>query len=176
MLDHERFVGYTVKKITVVRDYEHAFAVVYKKAFQPCQRFDVKVVGGLVQQKYVGLARELAAERKAGALTAAECAKRLTRCGGVKAHFFKYGRATSAKFKSALTYKTVVERAVFAAERLKSCGGVFSRHFGFQRREAFFEGDEVVKSSVHDLQRALAVVIRYRHRAVLTQYADAFVL
>ena len=45
--------GDVVHEFTVVADHDDRFAVIYQEIFQPLDRFDVQMVGRLVEQEYV---------------------------------------------------------------------------------------------------------------------------
>ncbi len=47
-----------IKEVTVVAHNENSILEVGEIIFEPCHSFEVKVVGGLVEQKVVGVAEE----------------------------------------------------------------------------------------------------------------------
>ena len=87
VLDDERFIGDAVEKIAVMGNDHDAFFVGNQETFQPRQRFDIQVVGRLVQHQNVRLAGELNGKRQTGFLPAAERPDILVHQRLVKAEF-----------------------------------------------------------------------------------------
>ena len=59
MLDGKGLIRHAVEKISVVRDHKHALFVLYEVVFKPAERFDIEMVGRLVEHKDIRLAAEL---------------------------------------------------------------------------------------------------------------------
>jgi hypothetical protein len=68
----------------VVRDEDHRGVERLEVALQPLERGDVQVVGWLVEEQQVGIARERAGQRRASQLSTGERVQRRSRCSSRK--------------------------------------------------------------------------------------------
>ena len=80
-VEFENPSGDVVQEITVVGHGDHRTLVLLQVLFQPVDRLGVEVVGGLVEQQYVGLLQQQATKSHAAALTARQVRHRLVGIG-----------------------------------------------------------------------------------------------
>ncbi len=75
----EEFVDFAhsdIEKVAVVRDEQHRASIILQKAFQPCARFEIEVVGRLVEEHDVGVAEQDSCQREAHLPTAGQFGRR----------------------------------------------------------------------------------------------------
>ena len=171
MLDGKRFVGHAVKKIAVVRDDHKALSIVCKKAFQPGQRCNVKVVGRLVQHQDVRLAGKLDRQCQPRPLPAAQGSNRLPALVFVKPEPRQDRDAPRAKFQPAVPHVAVMQVGVFLHRRIAAGLQVASLQF----LQPCLCGKQLREGMEHPLLNGLAAVSGVKS-VILPQNANGFAL
>ena len=64
--------GDVIQKVAIMGHGDNGARIFLEKTFQPCDRFGIEVIGGLIQQQHIGFRQQQAAECDASALTAGQ--------------------------------------------------------------------------------------------------------
>ena len=100
-----------------MRDRDKTARIVRKEGFKPRERVGVEVVGGLVEQKQIGLAAKSARERKACALTSRKRLDGERHLLLGKSHALEDRVAARAEGKSSVAGVSVVQIGEFLGDR-----------------------------------------------------------